>query len=513
MKIVKPSKQTVLKGLLLLVVGLNFSWRPLVQESHEATMASEIPDAVKVTVRGNEHQKSAADIAHARDPDPKDPTSTYVRICDGKNITLQKDLTGNYRVIATNDSKEILNCQHCMDAIVTTPDILPKDIVQMVQDSLKVSCDDMLTDKEKQAIADKKAELALDMIKCVSDKKGNDLDADRKLDCETKHATMSDSEMKKAGIDKDDAKKLREELAKSALKDAKTQMNADVKACKKSHKEDDNFDDCDTVLAKYDDILSRFSDSDNKILNDGSKSLTDKLTKFEAFVAEEKKANERLDYFKTQYDSVNTNMQKAYDGYANRCDSLASTTYANQNFDTAACTQAYVKQLLLPKYEPVLRNLKTQFTSEENKFFRDFTADSKMDLVGTDGAAAALAPFRDYTKQLANYGANYMLPSSDLPQFADNAASGTATASGLAGNDLSGRFGTLAGARQFTPLAANQGATGPGGTGSPFAIPSILSGTGTSGARYNAVLPMANIRQNRAVTNGIFLQDASIVYQ
>ncbi len=532
MKLVKPSKQTMLKGLLLLVVGLNFSWRPLLSESHQTNMASELldakatavtarkavvakpaPAAAKLTV--NNRQLSGPEMGKANETDPNDPSTQYVKVCDGKFVTLKKDLDGSLKLVATDADRNILNCETCMNSDIhqSSPGPLQADVVMALKDGLKLSCDSILTDKEKEALAAKqkqaeedKAELAEKIVSCETDKKGDALDAQKKLDCEVKHLNMSDKEMKKAGIDKDRAKEIREDLAKNALKDAKTELAADAKACKRSHKEDDNYDDCDNVLEKYDDIFSKFADSNSKILQAGSKSLTTKLEKFETFVKEEKKSDARVSYFNTQYDQVNTAMEKTYDQYSTRCDGLAAT-YGNagQNFDSDACKAAYVKQYLLPTYEPKLKQLKAQFTTEENKYYREFDADKKVDLIGEDGKAAALAPWHDYTKELSSYGATYSIPQNDLPQFADNAVVPGASIAANIGLD-SGRFGALAGARQFTPLTAIAGVNG---ASSQFAVPQVLSGNAST-ARYNSALPTSNLRQ-RSVTAGVLLPTYQVV--
>ena len=538
MKLVKPNKQTVLKGLLLLVVGLNFSWRPLLTEKNESSMASmsetriqrDLDEAAEKSARAesnaaatasaaptrqapaakpaaqmsvNGHQLTAPELAREKEEkESKESTDQYVKVCDGKFVTVKKQLDGSFKVIAVDDNKNALNCEVCLNSEIRqdSPGPLQTNMVMALKDALKLSCDQILTDKEKLALEEKKkqeetdkAELAEKMVKCEVNKKGEELDGNKKLDCEMKHLKMSDREMKKLGIDKDAAKEIREDIAKNALKDAKEQLNADVKACKRSHKEDASFEDCDQVLSRYDDVFGRFSESGNKILQDGSKSLTSKLEKFETFVTDEKKSAERVVYYENQYDKLDAAMQHAYDSHLPRCNYLASTHGPDFNVD--ACSAAYVKQ----EFEPTLMRLKSQFTTEENAFYRKFDSDKKVELIGQDGAAAAIAPWHEYTKELADFGKAYYFPTRDLPQL----QSDVDTHTGLALNPLtigadSGRFASVSGARPFIAMPTTS-------------VPSVLSANGNAN-RYNGALPTANFRQNRAVTNGLFLPQASIMF-
>ncbi len=524
MKLFKPNKQTVLKGLLLLVVGLNFSWKPLITEIHQTSMAQSLPagtaaatahaakaPAIEVT-SGAARQKSGAQIAAEKAADSNDPFAKYAQYC-GKYITL-KATPDNARaqLIATDADKKVLKCKECEEAQITINGPIPMNLVEQVRDQLKISCESFMTDEErakleadKKAKEDEKLKVAQDEIKCLADKHGKDLDSNQKLSCQLRNMNLSDKKMKEAGFDTAEANDIRKALAKDSL-------SAIAKTCKKNHKEADSFDECEDLMARYDDSITRLSDSGNDSLKSAGKTLSDKYTKLYKFEVLEKKALARVEFFKTQYDGVNTLMQKAYDAYTTRCDSMG-VAYGNsgRDFDTEACRTAYVKQYLLPRYEPILRQITSKFTAEENKFHRDFTAAARVDIIGKDGAANALAPFREYTKELATYGQAYNLPQRDLPVFADEAGLGTGIASALTGNDLAGRLGTLAGARQFTPLAAAAGSTTVGSTISPFAIPSVLS---TGQSLYKGSLPLNNLRGRSAVTNGLVLpvQDASIVW-
>ncbi len=491
MRILKPSKQTVLKGLLLLVVGLNFSWRPLFTELHQTTMAQSLPAAVATTIdiqaagtakpaASTVAKPAATAPAAAKIADPKDPFAQYEKYC-GKYITLKANPDNAHaQLIAIDADKKVLKCKECEEAEISLPTdgILPPDLVKQVRDKLIIGCEAFLTDKERADLAakekekeDEKLKLAQDAIKCLADKNGKDYDSNQKLTCQLKNMNLSDKKMKEAGFDSAEANEVRKAMAKESL-------STIAKTCKKNHKAADSFDECEDLMSRYDDSITRLSDSGNDSLKSAGKTLSEKYTKLYNFEVLEKKALARVEFFKTQYDGVNTAMEKAYNAYTTRCDGF-SVAYGNagRDFDTEACKAAYVKQYLLPRYEPILRQITSKFTAEENKFHREFLAASKVDIIGKDGAANALAPFRDYVKELSTYGATYNIPQKDLPVFAEDAALGlgTSIATALTGNDLLGRFGTLAGARQFTPLTAAAGSGTVGSTINPFAIPSVLS--------------------------------------
>ncbi len=514
MKLFKPSKQTVLKGLLLLVVGLNFSWRPLITEIHQTSMSANLPTpAIEIGAPPKAREKTGAEIAAEK---KADPLAQYAQYC-GKWITLKATPDNAHaQVVAADKDKKELKCEECEKVQVNINGPIPENIVKVVTDQLRISCESFLTDEErakleaeKKAKEDEKFKLAQDEIKCLADKHGKDLDSNQKLTCQLRNMNLSDAAMKKAGFESAEANDVRKALAKESL-------SSIAKTCKKNHKESDSFDECEDLMTRYDDAVTKLADSGNDSLKTVGKSFSEKYTKLNKFVAEEKKAVARVEFFKTQYDGVNTLMEKAYTAYSTRCDNLA-VAYGNagNEFDSEACRSAYVKNYLLPRYEPILRQITNKFNTEANKFRRDFVEFEKVDIIGKDGSANAFAPIRNYVKDLATYGATYNIPTKDLPAFTDESGLGTSIASALSGNDLAGRLGVLAGARQFTPLTAVAGSTAVGSTVSPFAIPSVLS----SGQNlYNAKLPLNNLRGRTAVTSGLILpvlptQDAAITWQ
>ena len=508
MRIVKPSKQTLLKGLLLLVVGLNFSWRPLLTELHQTTMAESLPASTYTVKSIGNRQKSGAEIAGQKAIDPNDPFTKFDLIC-GKYMSLKllPDGTHARRVFKDADNK-VINCEQCDKEIykiddsgllATNPNSMVDEVVSQL---MPASCDALLTDKEKEEkiakekeLEEAKHKLALDKASCMVDKNGKDISDDQQLNCQLRNMNLTDAQLKAEGIDKDEANKIRKDLAKDSL-------SSIASTCKKNHKEDDDFTECDDLMKRYHaGVTLLASHTKDKSLKTEVNALTAKYDKLDSFIDKEKKAVERVDHYKAEYEKLNNQMEAAHTALARRCDQAAvAFTARNQDFDTDACTAAYTKKYILPAFEPKLKILTTRFAAEERKFKADFQAAGKADIIGTEGAVNALAPFKEYSKELNNYGVAYNIPRKDLPTFEDGATS-TANFADWTDADLKGRLG-VGMDRQFTPLIASAAATGVAGSTLTSSLNRFPTPAGISRGVYNAQLPTANLRQS-AVTSGI----------
>ncbi len=496
MKLKKPSKQAVLKGLLLLVVGLNFSWRPLISELHETTMASDADP--KVTV-----------IGAGKAGDTTNPFSKFDLIC-GRYMSLQllPDGTHAKRVFKDNDNK-IIQCEECDKEIYKIKDagLLKTDpnsmVDEVVSQLMPLGCDAMMSEKEKAAklakekeLEEAKHKLAQDQVNCLSDKNGKDLNDEQTLNCQMRNMNLSDAKMKEAGIDKEEANRIRKDLAKDAL-------TSIAKTCKKNHKEDQDFDECDDLMKRYSaDIRLLASHTKDKGVKAEVETLSKKFDKLDTFVDKEKKAVEVVEKYTAKYEALNTQMDKAHDALSKRCDVYTTQAAARGlDFDTEACVTAEVKKYMLPYFEPRVRQLTTAFAAEERKFKNDFQTLGKVDIVGTEGATSGLAPFKEYQKTLVNYGATNFITAKDLPHFDGDAATAAAAAdiANWSAADIQLRTLGTGGLRPFT-MPAQATAVNGVAPANVFAKPVGIT-NGIPASVYNHQLPVLNRAQ--PVTAGL----------
>ncbi len=494
MKNFKPQKQTILKGLLLLVVGLNFSWEALFVDHHQQNFSSVVekkeeskkPErrskAEKPEVKKTETSPTTIEVGGEKDP----YKGKKVQVCD-QNFGMKQYQDGSLKLTRISKDNTESVCEDCNVKIMNgdqeknTPD---KIWDQVSATLVTVSCENLMSPKERAEKIEQQRLLAIDILNCLADSKGDDLSKEKKLDCQRKNMTVSNKKFKELGIDAKEADEDRAKMAKAVEKASFDQVK---KVCKMVTKDQSNLDECKELQNDHKDLLSEIGEIDNKDLEKFSNAESKKLDGLIKFVSDEEKAMASIGRKDQQLDSLISKFEYGKQFNQDKCDRAAAQADAtNQAFNTDACVQAS-NGALAQQLGPSVKQLSTQFIREENAYAASLARAAKMDYVGQDGASEALTPYREFKDKLVSFGNDYGIAATNLPKSdgttsnsGSTAASQTATASTLATATQSPNFAQArigGGLPNFRP--------NPVGPVGQIAIPAVLTQSNPGARSYN----------------------------
>jgi hypothetical protein len=493
MKNFKPQKQTVLKGLLFLVVGLNFSWEALFVDHHQQSFSS-VKDTGNETVKSERKSKAekpaekksgaaAMTIEVGGDKDPY--KGKRVEVCD-QNFGMKQYQDGTLKLLRISKDNTESVCEDCNIKIMNgdqeknTPD---KVWDQVSASLVTVSCENLMSPKERAEKMEQQRLLAIDILNCLADSKGDDLSKEKKIDCQRKNMSASNKKFKDLGIDAKEADEDRAKMAKAVEKSSFDQVK---KVCKMVTKDESNLDECKELQNDHKDLLGDIADLDNKDLEKFSKAESKKLDGLIKFVSDEEKAIASIGRKDQQLDSLISKFEYGKQFNQDKCDrAAAQADSTNQAFNTDACVQAS-NAALAQQLGPNIKQLSTAFITEENAYAASLARAAKLDYVGQDGASEALTPYREFKDKLVTFGNDYGVAATNLPKSdgttsssgsSSTAASQTATPSSLATAIQSPNFSQArlgGGIPSFRP--------NPVGTNT---IPAVLTQSNPGARQYN----------------------------
>ncbi len=507
MKNFKPQKQTVLKALLLLTIGLNFSWEPLFGDHHQASFSS---DGVK---KDKDKDKSEA---HGKSDDkakgvtievggPADPYKGKVlKACD-VNFGMKLMPNGTLALTHIDDKNHESVCEKC--TISAVGDVQDKNAVDRVWEQvttklLATSCEELLTEKE---LAERKA-LAIDILKCERNEEGETLEGAKKLKCEKKNMNASNSRFKELGIDKDEANDIRADLKKDFEKTTydenlaleKASYKEMATACRKAAKSEDSFDECRDLQDKHAELLEKMGMIDNEKLAKLVTYESKKLDSFKKLSEDEQRASSNLAQQDKKLDRIISGLEYGRQANQDKCDRAASQAEAyNQAFNVDACVETS-NNILAQQWAPTIKQLSTSFIKQENAYDSVLKKASQLEYFGPEGESTALQPYRDFRDKLVNLAQEYGVAASNVPSpDPSSSASSTLGSSGRTSGRSS--IGSVTPATSFTPdrLGVANGRPMVSGSINP---PAILSQSNPGARQYNSMRPAAQQNTTSGMT-------------